>query len=86
MFAFWRGKGIRKLILYEVFNDKRVLYKVILCVKLIVFLVPFIGTKFLKSIIKNEEDVFINIKGVNNIECAVKEVMQLIPEKFPFNS
>ena len=87
LFALWRGKGIRKLILRETFKSRKdVISKAFFFFKLIVSTIPFLGSKFLKYFGKNKKDYFIKVKGVNHIENAVNKVMELLSKEFPFQS
>ena len=87
LFALWRGKSIRKLLLSKAFNSRKgILSKSVLFLKLTFSMIPFIGAKFLKSLVKSKKDNFINVKGINNIEFAVNEVMQIIEKDFPYKS
>jgi len=87
LFALWRGKGIRKLIIKKVLNSQEGLFsKIILVLMVLADIIPFLITKILKLIQNKNTNNSQIITNVDNIELAVNEVMINIPTKFPFKN
>jgi glycosyltransferase involved in cell wall biosynthesis len=87
LFAIWRGKGIRKLIIKKVLNSQEGLFsKIILFLNTLAYIMPFLVTKILKLIQNKNTNNTQTIKNIDNIELAVNEVMINIPTKFPFKN
>ena len=87
LFAIWRGKGIRKLIIKKVLNSQQGLFnKIILVLKTLVYIIPFLITKILKLILNKNTNKTQTIKNIDTINLAVSEVMINIPAKFPLKN
>jgi len=87
LFALWRGKGIRKLIIKKVLNSPEGLFsKIISVFKIIADIIPFLITKILKLIQNKNTNNTQTIKNIDNIELAVNAVMINIPTDFPYKN
>ena len=87
LFAIWRGKGIRKLIVNKVLNSQNGLFsKIILVLKTLAYIMPFLIIKVLRLIQNKNSNNTQTIKNIDTIDLAVNEVMINIPEKFPLKN
>lgn len=87
LFAIWRGKGIRKLIIKKALNSQEGLFsKIILVLNTFAHIIPFLITKILKLILNKKRNNSQTIKNIDTIDLAVSEVMINIPAKFPLKN
>lgn len=87
LFSLWRGKGIRKLIIKEVFKTRNsILKKIFLFLNILLATISFAIDKFPK-IRKNKflENLHI-LNGTENLDSATEEIMKLVPNEFPFSN
>ncbi len=87
LFAIWRGKGIRKLIIRKVLNSQQGLFnKIILVLKILAYIIPFLIIKILKLILNKNSNNTQTIENIDTIDLAVSEIMINIPAKFPLKN
>ena len=87
LFSIWRGKGIRKLVIKKVLDSQAGLFwKIILVLKTLAYIIPFLITKILKLILNKNTNKTQTIKNIDTIDLAVSEVMINIPAKFPLKN
>ena len=86
LFALWRGKGIRKLILRETINTREsLLKKTLLAINVLFVLIPFVFEKIFKLINKKDNNTN-RVIEIKNIKSAADSIMEFIPKYFPFNN